>query len=562
MRLSGFSAWSRFFRVLFLFLSIFWAFYSLKFKKIWHRRNWLEARKEKLYISEAERFRKTAVRMGGLLIKLGQFFSTRVDILPQSSIDILAGLQDEVPGVVFAEIKKVAEEEFSRPIEEIFYQVDESPLASASLGQVHRGELAGGQIVAIKILRPGIEELIAIDLKALRQVLNWIISFTNWESFIDLEAIYQEFEETVLEELDYIREAHNAETIAENSQHDPELIVPGIFWDYTRRRVLTMEFKEGIKINNLAVLDQAGVDRQAIARRLLEIYVKQVLVDGFFHADPHPGNLFVTNDGRIIMVDYGMVGTITHELRDQLLEMVFALVKRDYPSVVDYLKEIGFLRFDADNETITRAVGIFIEHVLGRRKDMSSLDLTSFLEDLEVLLYEQPFQIPANFTFLGRALGTLYGICIALDPQIDFLEVSKPYVDQLAPAKEIWSLVKEKTANFFASWIEIPPLMEKVLLRMERGEIKLKLPLRSLNEKIQENTRAQKMQAWAIVFGFSLLSSIYLLANDFIFLSRYAFAFSALSFLLFLYQNRSPKAWKAPHPPLGKKGRKKQNKKP
>ncbi|MDD2510311.1 MAG: AarF/UbiB family protein [Syntrophomonas sp.] len=561
MRVSGFSAWARFFRVLFLFLSIFWAFYSLKFKRIWHRRNWHEARKEKLYISEAERFRKTAVKMGGLLIKLGQFFSTRVDMLPQSSIDILTGLQDEVPGVAFAEIKKVAEEEFSCPIEEVFAWVEESSLASASLGQVHRGELPGGQIVAIKILRPGIEELIAIDLRALRQVLNWTMSFTNWESFIDLEAIYQEFEETVLEELDYIREAHNAETIAKNSQDDPELLVPGIFWDYTRRRILTMEFKEGIKINNLVALDQAGVDRQAIARKLLEIYVEQVLVDGFFHADPHPGNLFVTSDGRILMVDYGMVGTVTVELRDQLLEMVFALVKRDYPSVVAYLKEIGFLRFDADNETVTRAVGLFIEHVLGRRKDMSRLDLSSFLEDLEVLLYEQPFQIPANFTFLGRALGTLYGICIALDPQIDFLEVSKPYVDQLAPAKEIWSLAKEKTTNLFTSLLEIPPLLEKVLLQTERGEIKFKLPLRNLNEKIQENTRAQKMQAWAIVFGFSLISSIYLLVNDFVVLSRYGFVFTALSFLLLLYLSRPPKVWKPPHPPLGNQRRKKKNKK-
>lgn len=556
MRLTVFSAWSRFIRVLSLFLGIFWAFYSLKFKKYWHRKNWLIAKKEELFIKEAEYFRKTAIEMGGLLIKLGQFFSTRVDIFPQSSIDILAGLQDEVPGVAFADIKKVAEEEFSLPIEEIFYQVEESPLASASLGQVHQGMLNDGNIVAIKILRPGIERLIEIDLKAIRQVVNLINRFTDWDRFIDLEAIYIEFEETVFEELDYIREAHNAETIAKNSSDDTEPIVPGIFWDYTRQRVLTMEFKEGIKVNNLAAIDRAGINRKAIARRLLEIYVKQVLVDGFFHADPHPGNLFVDNDGRIIMLDYGMVGTIMPELRDQLLEMVFALVKRDYPSVVQHFKEIGFLRYDADSETVTRAVALFIERLIGERKEMSALDLAGFLEDLEVLLYEQPFQIPANFTFLGRALGTLYGICIALDPEIDFIEVSKPYVEQLAPAQEIWSIAKEKTVSFFGSWIEIPPLMEKVLSRVERGEVTLKLPLRSINDRIQENTRAQKMQSWAIIFGFSLLSATYLLVAGLPVLSRYVFTFSAVSFFLFLLQNRSAATRRPPHPPLRKNNRK------
>ena len=258
MKISHRSGMLRFFMVIKLFLNIFWAFYSLKFKRIWHTTSWVQVKRQELYKTQARYFRDISVEMGGLLIKLGQFLSTRVDILPRSSIDELAGLQDEVPAVEFAEIKEVIEAEFESSLEQVFAQFDSDVLASASLGQVHRGHLSNGNTVAIKVQRPGIDELVAIDLRAIYQVIKLIKIFTNWGQVIDLDAIFIEFKETVQDELDYVNEGHNAETIARNSQDDPNIIIPKIYWDYTTRRVLTMEYLEGIKVTDHQLMEQNG----------------------------------------------------------------------------------------------------------------------------------------------------------------------------------------------------------------------------------------------------------------------------------------------------------------
>ncbi|MDD4171821.1 MAG: AarF/UbiB family protein [Syntrophomonas sp.] len=538
MDMASLAGLKRFFTVINLFISIFWSFYSIKFKKLWHKKSWPESHRQELYVAEARRFRKTAIELGGLLIKLGQFFSTRVDVLPQNAVQELAGLQDEVQPVSFKDIRQVAEEDFSLPLEEIYAEVEEMPLASASLGQVHRGVLTSGETVAIKILRPGIEDLVRIDLKAIRKVIDLLKLLTDWEQKIDLDAINDEFADTLLAELDYIQEGHNAETMAQNSRDD-DVLFPAIYWDYTTHRVLTMEFMVGMKISDYEGLSRAGVNREAIARKLLQTYVKQVLTDGFFHADPHPGNLFVTEEGKLIIVDFGMVGTIPPSLRGVLVDLVLALVKRDNVQVVGYLKRIGFLRYDVDNELMARAVGLFLEETLGAGID-SSADFSGFLTDLEQLLYEQPFQIPAQFTFLGRALGTLYGLCIGLDPNFNFLDEAKPYLKGFAKGEDdIWDTIKEKVTLLGASLVEIPPLAEKVLNRMDRGELILKLPLASLDESIAANTRAIKYLAAALVFGFTLFTSAYLQVNQLYTEARYCFCGSIFLLLLMLRLNRN-----------------------
>ncbi|HWP97846.1 MAG TPA: AarF/UbiB family protein [Syntrophomonadaceae bacterium] len=531
----------RFWLVLSLFLGIFWAFYSLKIKRLWHKEAWIEAKKQELDRSQARIFKDTAVGLGGLLIKLGQFFSTRVDILPPASIEELSTLQDEVRPVLFDQLRDLAEKEFSNPLETVFAFVDQNPLASASLGQVHLARLHDGQTVAVKIQRPGIENLVVIDLKAIGRVVSLLKTFTDWERFIDLDAIYQEFAETLQAELDYVQEGHNAETIAENSREDSDLIIPTILWPYSTRRVLTMEYVEGIKITDLTAIEEAGIDRSTVASRLLQIYIKQVLIDGFYHADPHPGNLFVKPDGKIVMVDFGMVGHIPAELRDTLIEMVFSMVNRDFEKVVDSLTRIGFIRAGSDRELLGRAVSLFLEQTLGKAKDFSSNDLHLILEDLEKLLYENPFQVPANFTFLGRALGTLYGICIKLSPGISFLDVARPYVDQIAPEKEgMWKIIQEKGKALGLSLVELPTLAEKVLRRAERGDLEVKVPLPGLMGEIESNTRAIRSLTWAVVFGFTLFTSAYLEVNQRSNMARWGLSFAVLSLLgMFLSYRRT-----------------------
>jgi predicted unusual protein kinase regulating ubiquinone biosynthesis (AarF/ABC1/UbiB family) len=542
MKNQSWRGFKRFWTVVFLFVKIFWSFYSLRFKKLWHATDWLEAQKAALYVSQARLFRETAVDLGGLLIKLGQFFSTRVDILPPSSINELSTLQDEVKPVPFDQLIEVARQEFSKPLHEVFLGIDNIPRASASLGQVHRWQLHSGETVAIKIQRPGIEELVAIDLKAVGRVIALIKRFTDWERFVDLDAIYREFSDTLWAELNYIQEGHNAERIAENSKDDPDLIVPEIYWEYTTRRVLTMEYLDGVKVTDFAEMDAQGIDRQQIAGKLLQVYVKQILIDGFFHADPHPGNLFARPGNKLVMIDFGMMGSIPPDVRDTLVEMVFALVNRDFARVVEYLTLIGFIRPEANQQVLIRAMSLFLEQSLGKTKELSQTDLNVILKDLEVLLYEQPFQVPANFTFLGRALGTLYGICVKLYPDISFIDVGRPYLEQIAPEKEsLFKIVKDKAGALGLALVEIPPLAEKVLRQAEIGELTVNIPMQTLTEQMASNTRSLNGVSWMLGFGFTALAASYLKVNGETGWALGSVLLSLVFLLAFILSRREPK---------------------
>ncbi len=528
----------RFLTVISLFMSIFWAFYSLNLRKIWRSQTWYEERRRELFVSQARRFRNTAVELGGLMIKLGQFFSTRVDVLPQAVTRELASLQDEVQPEDFAALRQAAETEFGRPLEEIYESLEETPLAAASLGQVHCGRLASGQTVAVKIQRPGIEELVDTDLKAVRRVIDLIKLLTDWEKYADFDAIFSEFSAMVHEELDYIHEGHNAEAIAANLADDREVIIPRIHWEHTTRRVLTMEFEEGMKITDYEGLARAGVNRHDLAIRLLHIYIKQILVDGFFHADPHPGNLFVTPAGRIILIDFGMVGVISRPLRENLVQLAQAMIQRNFDQVVNLLKKVGFLRRGADAELLAKAIGLFMEQVLGKGEDLFSSDLGEIMDNMETLLFENPFQIPANFTFLGRALGTLLGLCVGLDPEISFLDEARPYVTEFTRENiDMWDIVRGKATAIGNSLVELPPLAERVLHKAERGDLCIKVSLPDLGETFAANTRALNRLTWALTFGFILGVSAYLLVSHYQIEARYGFGVSALLFLILLFQN-------------------------
>ena len=545
---------SRFLRVIGLFLKIFWSFYSLKFKRLWHSKSWLSARREALYAIEARRFRETAVDMGGMLIKLGQFFSTRVDVMPTAAIRELEGLQDEVQSVVFEQIRQVVEEQFHKPLEQVFASFEEKTEAAASLGQVHKAQLTSGQTVAVKIMRPEIDILVDIDLKALSQVIRFLKRFTHWGSIFDLDLIFQEFSESMWEELDYIHEGKNAETIASNSRDNNQLLIPKIYWDYTTHRVLTMEFMNGIKIGDYKELDRVGIDRRKLAKLLVSVYCDQILTDGFFHADPHPGNLFVTEDGRLIMVDFGMVGRISAELRQQLLDLAIAVIQQQYIQVADDLKEMGFLRPYADNQLIARTLSVLVERFFGEGQKLDDSAFMRLLNDIEQIVYEQPFQIPGNYTMLGRAAGTLYGLCFGIDPKVNFIEALQPYLNKFIGGKKgLFDTVKEQGTEFLRSAAAFPSLATRVLQQVEHGELSVHVPMNQLLEISSENARSAKMVPWAIVFGSLLFSSVYLLVHDLTIWAYGGFMLSLIAFLIMLAQKKPSK--KMRHPSMVPRGR-------
>jgi predicted unusual protein kinase regulating ubiquinone biosynthesis (AarF/ABC1/UbiB family) len=252
------------------------------------------------------------------------------------------------------------------------------------------------------------------------------------------------------------------------------------------------------------------------------------------------------------MIDFGMVGSISPELKEKLIKMVLAMVDRDNIQVVYYLKQVGFLRRDADDTLIARAVGVFLEQLLGQGTDLFQNDLKDLLDDLEEILYEQPFQIPARFTFLGRALGTLYGICIGLDKDISFLDAAKPYLKQFMPKEaRPLKLIKDKAAVLGSSLVEVPPLMAKVLRQAERGDLELKLPLKNLQENMEQNTRASLAIAWAIVFAAVLLCSVYLYVHGFIMEARWGMGVTIITGLVFFTKTKMNNRKRVMHHPEG-----------
>ncbi|HVJ48850.1 ABC1 kinase family protein [Desulfitobacterium sp.] len=331
----------RFRKIITLFLSsvfqLWWLSKSTRFSSAEKR----ELKQKAVYRKQARYFAETATELGGLLIKLGQFFSSRVDVLPEEYTSELSKLQDAVKPVATKEIIQRIEAEYSCGINAIFKNFSQLPVAAASLGQVHTAETKEHKKVAVKILRPGIEEIIRIDFDALRFVVNFAKRYPKINAAVDLEQIYNEFVETTLDELDYLKEGRNADTFRANFSADKRFYVPQIYWEYTTQRVLTMEFIEGYKVNDPEALEKAGLDRALLADTLIAAFVQQLLQDSFFHADPHPGNLLVKKDGTLVFLDFGMMGRIEKDMREELVALVMAIFKKDADEMVTVFEHLG-----------------------------------------------------------------------------------------------------------------------------------------------------------------------------------------------------------------------------
>ncbi|HEX8730424.1 MAG TPA: AarF/ABC1/UbiB kinase family protein [Ktedonobacterales bacterium] len=443
-------------------------------------------------------FRQTAVEMGGLLIKLGQFLGARADLLPPEALAELAALQDEVRPEPFSAIATVIEEEFHAPASEVFASVNEAPTGSASLGQVHRARLHDGRLVALKIQRPGIERIVRVDLQALKFTLTLARWFSpTADRIIDLRALYREFSRTVFEELDYQREGRNAEQFARIFADDPSIVTPRIYWDYSTRRALALEWIDGIKITDFAALDAAHLDRAELARQLADSYFRQALDAGFFHADPHPGNIFAQpireapGQARLVFVDFGMMGVITAHARRGLRECFAGAVQGDSHRFLDGLEQLGFIGEDANRALLERAIGALLARFTGvPMSQLGRIAPDEALEDVGSALYDQPFRLPAEFAFFGRAMGMLAGLTAALTPDFNFLEVATPHARKLigelgaggegllgllgaSSFEELAQTTLREGLSIVRSLAQLPRQMDRILSKAERGELRI-----------------------------------------------------------------------------------------
>jgi predicted unusual protein kinase regulating ubiquinone biosynthesis (AarF/ABC1/UbiB family) len=527
---------ARYFKILIFFLSILLTvlWWDIFIPRIGLRNISRRNRKQRMR-KIAARFRVKAIQMGGVMIKVGQFLSARLDVLPREFTDELAGLQDEVQPEKFTDIRLVLEDELQTTISEKFEYFDETPIAAASIGQVHCARLhnePGAEklpMVVVKIQRPNIARIVETDLKALRVVGKWLMLYRPISRSANVPALIEEFTRTLYEEMDYVNEGKNAEKFAENFKDQENVRVPKVYWDFTTRRVLTLEDVQNIKITDYAAIDQAGIDRIEVADRLFNTYLKQIFEDRFFHADPHPGNLFIhpvpetegveTIEWKLVFVDFGMAGQVTDNLYEGLRELIIGVGTRDSSRIIQAYQKMDVLLPSANVELIERATARMFERFWGKTTPemmkMRREEAQKFLNEFGDLIYEMPFQIPENLILLGRTLGILSGMCTGLNPDFNIWTSIAPYATKLIGGEggQNWQFWLKELANIVTILASLPKQTQTVLDRIQHGELVVQTP--GLNREVIKLERVMRWMVAAIFFAtFFLTSTQFYLHGD------------------------------------------------
>jgi predicted unusual protein kinase regulating ubiquinone biosynthesis (AarF/ABC1/UbiB family) len=374
----------------------------------------------------ATELRQILTRLGPTFIKVGQALSTRPDLIRRDFLNELIKLQDRLPSfdnkIAFA----IIEQQLGRSVGEAYLEISPDPIAAASLGQVYRAILYSGEEVAVKVQRPNLRPLLSLDLYLMRWAAGWLAPWLPLNLGHDLTLIVDEFGHKLFEEIDYVNEARNAEKFATNFADDPEVKVPCIYWQYTSNRVLTLEWINGFKLNDTEQIKAAGLDPAKIVRIGVTSGLRQLLEFGFFHADPHPGNLFATPDGRMAYIDFGMMDQLEEVTKETLVSAVVELINKDYDGLAQDFVRLGFLAPKTNIIPIIPA----LEQVLGKAmgESVGNFNFKTITDEFSELMYEYPFRVPAKFALIIRSLVTQEGLALSLDSDFKIVEVSYPYV--------------------------------------------------------------------------------------------------------------------------------------
>jgi len=384
---------------------------------------------EQLLKKQAAEYREKAIKLEGLLIKVGQFLSTRADIMPEVFLKELADLIDQVPPVPSHISKKILEQEWGQNLENHLSEISDKPVASASIGEVYKGKLHNGQEVAIKIQRHNIDKIIQTDFKALRIVL-WITRvFTKFGKESDTKALYKEIVSIIGNELNYQKELKNGRYFQKKFHDSKDYYIPQFYEEFCTKKVLVMEWIEGRKVTDLSYFKKHNIDRKITGRRVFQFFVDQLFDYGMFHADPHQGNILVTKEGMIVILDFGMVGEISRNESVIIRKMIQGFVLDDYQLAIDQLQELGFLLPHANKFKLASLLKTYVDMYLEKGiKHLDQETVEEIFKDLKEIVREQPIQLPAEFAFLGRAASIGVGVLTIIDPEIDFIELGKPVV--------------------------------------------------------------------------------------------------------------------------------------
>lgn len=445
----------------------------------------------------SRRFRVLAVDLGGLMIKVGQFLSSRLDVLPPEVTDELEQLQDEVPAVPFDGIRALAEADLGVPLDRAYAGFEGAPVAAASLGQAHRARLSGDDEriagvaeVVVKVQRPGIDDLVETDLAALRAIAERLSRIRLVAERVDVPGLVEEFAATSREEIDYLHEAASAERFAALFAGDPRVSAPEVVWERTTRHVLTLADVTAIKLSDVEALRAAGIDPAEVAQTFAEVMFEQLFGAGFFHADPHPGNVFVTPhapdaDGRtwtLTFIDFGMMGQVPDDLRAGLRRIVIAVAARDGKGLVDGIQKIGVLLPDADTAELERALTALFARFggmgFGELQSVDPREFRTFADDFGTAMRELPVQLPENFLLITRAVSLTSGVCSALDPAFNVWHAIEPFAQRLL-REESRNVVTDAAAqamSYARTLMGLPQRIDTVAARIERGAMSVETP--------------------------------------------------------------------------------------
>ena len=443
------------------------------------------------------------LRLGSAFIKLGQLLSARPDILPAGWVAELAALQDSVPAFSFAEVQTVLEQELGQRCAEVI-DLDPEPLGAASLAQVHRASLRSGRQVVLKVQRPGLDRLFRLDLDVMQQVAAVLQRHPDWGRGRDWPAMARECRRVLLRELDFRVEAQYAARFRQQFLDDDRIRIPGVIWELSSRRVLCLDYLPGIKVNDRAALIEAGIEPAAVAEIGAASYLKQLVRFGFFHADPHPGNLAVASDGALIYYDFGMMGLLSDALRRRLGSMVRAAAARDSAVLVEELQAAGVIARGIDVGPVRRLVRLMLTEALTPPFSTNVIDKLS--GDLYDLVYGQPFRLPVELIFVMRALSTFEGVGRSLDPAFSLVAIAKPYLLPLmtssgSGSSDLFNELGRQVGAISSRAAALPRRLDESLERLEQGDLQLQVRLGESDRQFRRMTLAQQSIGQSVLLG-------------------------------------------------------------
>jgi predicted unusual protein kinase regulating ubiquinone biosynthesis (AarF/ABC1/UbiB family) len=466
----------------------------------WRRARWLTAE---------------LLELGSAFIKLGQLLSARPDVLPASWVDELSRLQDSVPAFSFETAQALLEQELGDRCAEII-DLDPDPLGAASLAQVHRASLRSGRQVVFKIQRPGLERLFRLDLEVMQQVAAVLQRHPSWGVGRDWVSIAQECRRVLLRELDFRLEAEHAARFRQQFLDDPGIRIPAVVWELTTRRVLCLDYVPGIKINDREAILEAGIDPAVVAEKGAASYLQQLVRFGFFHADPHPGNLAVARDGALIYYDFGMVGSLSQGLRSRLGRMVTAAAARDAGALVSELQAAGVIAADIDPGPVRRLVRVMLTEAL--TPPFSANVIEKLSGDLYELVYGQPFRLPPELIFVMRALSTFEGVGRSLDPSFSLVAIARPYLLPLMTGSgnapnDLFNQLGRQAVEVGSRALGLPQRLDDSLVRIEQGDLQVQIRAGETDRQLRRMVTAQLAIGQSVLLGCLTLATALLAAS-------------------------------------------------